>query len=424
MHFILKMTGLVLSKLSSFIVNPLFGVLVVLIFLLYKKSSRLELTMLKIRLSLMDKMSGSIFNGFIGGLLGSFLVVLLGITIENYTPYSQSTLSSGITYIWIIAILMTMINVRYLCLSYAGGIVALFSLIFGFPNVYVPGLMALIGLLHLVESFLIWIDGYSFSTPIFVKKKNGKIVGGYIMNRMWPIPLILMLLALPLGSGISQLYDIAMPSWLPLLQHKQAFLYTLFLVPVVLGYGDIALTQVPELRCRKSAARLAVYSVVLMLLSVMAAKLQIFAYIAALFAPLAHETLILIGKREEEQGKPLFDSSGEGICVLYTRESSPAMKMKLEAGDRILRINNIMVYSEGQLMEFLASCPTYIWLEVRKPDGSIKILEYKDYREGIRSLGIIIVPRNVNIYFEINDGSVPIVSLYNRLFKKKMNLSK
>jgi hypothetical protein len=424
MHFILRMAGLVLTEISGFIVNQMFWVLILVIIFLYKKTSNIEFAMLKNRLSLRDKMSSSLFNGFIGGLFGSLLVVLLGITIERYAPYHQGALASGITYVWIIAILMSLINIRYLCFSYAGGLVALVSLIFGFPNVYVPGLMALVGLLHLIESFLIWIDGYSFSVPIFVKKGSGKIVGGYIMNRMWPIPLVLLALSYPLLTGISQIADISMPIWWPLLNQNQAFEYLPFLVPVVLGYGDVALTQVPEKRCRKSAYRLAVYSVILIVLSIAAAKLLLFAYIAALFAPLAHEALIIWGKKEEEEGKALFDAMGEGICVLYTRENSPAKQMQLEPGDRILSINNNTLYSENQLMEYLGTYPTFIWLEVKKPDGSIKTKEYKNYREGIKSLGILIVPRNAEIYFEINDGVSPAVNLYNKLTKKNINISK
>jgi hypothetical protein len=317
-----------------------------------------------------------------------------------------------------------MINVRYLCFSYAGGLVALISLIFGFPNVNVPGLMALIGILHLIESLLIWIDGHSFSVPIFVKKSEGKIVGGYIMNRMWPIPLVLTALAAPIGLGLSSLSGEAMPGWWPLLTQQHAFAYVMFFVPVVLGYGDIALTQSPEQRCRKSAYRLAVYSVILILLSIIAARLQIFAFIAALFAPAAHEFLIIRGKKEEEEGKPLFDGAGDGICVLYTRENSPGREMHLEPGDRILTINNHVLYSENQLMEFLSSYPTYIWLDVRKADGSMKTLEWKNYREGIRSLGILIVPRNAGIYFEIDEGTAPAVKLYNKLLKKNINISK
>ena len=424
MHFILKIAGLILSEISGVVVNQIFLVLIFVVFLLYKKSSDIEFAMLKSRLSLKDKMSSSLFNGFIGGLFGSFLVVLLGITIETYTPYNQGVFASGITYIWIIAILLAMINVRYLCFSYAGGLVALTSLVFGFPNVNVPGLMALVGILHLIESFLIWIDGHSFSVPIFVKKSSGKIIGGYIMNRMWPIPLVLTALAFPLGLGISSISGEIMPGWWPLLTQQQAFSYVMFFVPVVLGYGDIALTQAPEQRCRKSAYRLAAYSLILIILSIIAARLQIFAFIAALFAPIAHEVLIIWGKREEEEGKPLFDGSGDGICVLYVRENSLGREMHLEPGDRILGINNNAMYSENQLEEFLATYPTYIWLEVRKPDGSIKTLEWQNYREGIKSLGILIVPRNAGVYFEINEGASPAVRLYNKLFKKDINISK
>jgi len=425
MHFILKMAGLVISEIGGIIANQMFWVLLVIILLLYRKTSNIEFAMLKNRLPLVEKMSGSLFNGFIGGLFGSFLVIMLGITIEHYVPHSQGMLASGITYIWIIAVLLSLINVRYLCFSYAGGLVALMSLIFGFPNVYVPGLMALVGLLHLIESFLIWIDGYSFATPIFVKKDSGKIVGGYMMNRMWPIPLVLLALSYPLTQGISYIAGTAMPAWWPLLTQNQAFVYLPFLVPVVLGYGDVAITQVPEQRCKKSAYRLAVYSLVLIVLSIAAAKLQVFAYAAALFAPLAHEILIISGKKEEEEGKPLFDAYDEGVCVLYTREDSPAKQMKLEPGDRILSINNIPVSSESQLVEYLETYPTFIWLEVRKPDGRHKTLEYQNYREGVRNLGILIVPRNAGIYFEINEGESLGATLYNKLFpKKKISVSK
>lgn len=408
-----------MTEISGVLVNQLFWVLILVTVLLYRKASNVEFTMLKTRLPLVEKMSGALFNGLIGGLFGSFLVVMLGITIEKYVPANQGALSSGITYIWVIAILMSLINVRYLCFSYAGGLVALVSLIFGFPNVYVPGLMALVGLLHLIESFLIWIDGYSYASPIFVKKDSGQIVGGYIMNRMWPIPLVLMGLALPLAGALNYINTEAMPLWWPLLKQHQSFIYTTFLVPVVLGYGDIALTQVPEQRCKKSALRLSIYSLILILLSILAAKFYIFSFIAALFAPLAHEALIIWGKKEEQEGKALFDGLEPGVCVLYIRENSAAKAMMLEPGDRILSINNIIVNEESKLLEVLSAAPSFIWLEIKKADGEIKTVEYQNYREGVRSLGILIVPRQAGLYFEMNDDVSPAVALYNRFFKKK-----
>lgn len=425
MYFILKIAGMVLAKIGGIIVNQMFWVLLLIIGLLYKKTSNIEFTMLRNRLPLGDKMSSSMFHGFVGGLFGSLLVVLLGITIETYVPYEAGTMSYGITYIWILAILASLINVRYLCFSYAGGLVALCSLIFGFPNVYVPGLMALVGILHLIESLLIWIDGYSFAVPIFIKGQKDRIVGGYIMNRMWPTPLVLMALVMPLiGSGINYIANEAMPLWWPLLKQPQTFTYILFLVPVVLGYSDIALTQQPEQRCKKSATRLALYSVVLILLSIAAAKWSLFAFAAAVFAPVAHEALIILGKKEEEEGKALFDAGGEGICVLYTREDTPASQMKLKPGDRILSINNRTVNDETQLMEFLSSYPAFIWLEIKKPDGRIVTVEHQDYKQGVRSLGILIVPRQAGLFFEVNDSVSPIVMLFQKLFQKKPPINK
>lgn len=424
MYFVLKMAGLVFSRISGIVSNQLFWVLIVVIILLYKKTSNIEQTMLQKKLSLMDKVSSALFNGFIGGLFGSFLVIILGITIERYATYNQSVFSSGILYIWIIAILFSLINARYLCFSYSGGLVALVSLLIGIPNVYVPGLMALIGILHLMESFLIWIDGYSFSVPIFLKNKSGKVVGGYIMNRMWPIPLVMTILAFPVAGIISYFSSETMPVWWPLLKQYQAFAYMPYLVPVVLGYGDVALTQTPENRCKKSAGRLAAYSIILIALSVAASKWIAFAYIAALFSPIAHEALIIWGRREEEHGKPLYDASGEGICVLYIQENSPAKQMGLLPGDKILSINNNKVDTEGQLAEFLLSYPTFIWLDVKRADGSIKAIEYKSYNVGVKSLGILVVPRDSGIYFEINDGSSPALGLLKRLFHKSVNIAK
>src|SRR5690606_12129243 len=95
--------------------------------------------------------------------------------------------TSGILYLWMIALSLSLFNLRYLCFSYAGGIVALMNLIFGFPSINPIGIIALVGILHLVESLLIWLDGFSDAVPVFLKRKDGNIVGGYIMNRIWPL---------------------------------------------------------------------------------------------------------------------------------------------------------------------------------------------------------------------------------------------
>lgn len=421
MYTMMKIAGLILKQFGYLIADEFFWIILLFLIIIYKKSSGIEARMLGSSYPLFSKVSGSVLAGMAGGLLGSLLVMLVGISIEDYTSTGGGSLTEGITYIWIAALLLALINPRYLCFSYAGGLIALSNLIFGFPSVNVPGLLALVGVLHLVESFLIWLDGYTYSAPLFLRKKDGRTVGGYIMNRIWPIPLVAFaVVSGGDGGGISLAGIIDMPSWWPLLRHSapdsiRELVYIPLMVPVVLGYGDMAVTKLPDKKCRSSALRLAGYSMVLIALSVIASELRALASVAAVFAPLAHEMLILHGIKEEEEDEPYFASSESGLKVLFVRKGSAADSMKLRPGDTILRLNGMTVYSESQLAEFLRSCPVYIWMDVKRAGGGIITTEYSNYRGGVGSLGVLIVPRYADFYYELSGGGSLLKKLLDRI---------
>ena len=81
--------------------------------------------------------------GLVGGLMGSYLMIFIGLTLSE----------SGLIYLWPVAVLLMLINMRFLCFSYAGGLLALVSLLVGFPEINVPQIMALVAVLRMVESF-------------------------------------------------------------------------------------------------------------------------------------------------------------------------------------------------------------------------------------------------------------------------------
>ncbi|HQJ36719.1 MAG TPA: PDZ domain-containing protein [Clostridia bacterium] len=417
---VLKIMGLIFEQFSNLLTDEFFWIILLVVIAVYRKNSDIEAKMLGSSYELHYKVAGSLFVGMAAGLIGSLIVMLMGICIEDYTRSGGGSLIEGITYIWVVAILLSLINPRYLCFSYAGGIIALMSLVFGFPSVNVPGLMALIGVLHLVESLLIWMDGSSYSVPLFLRRKDGKTIGGYMMNKIWPIPLVAF--AVILGNetgGVSIGGVIDMPGWWPFLKHtaagsSQGLAYLPLVVPVVLGYGDMAVTRTPQQKCRSSALRLASYSLVLIILSVIASKLRLFAFAAAIFAPAAHEMLIQYGVKEEEEGKPYFTNKETGLRVLYVEKDSIAGKMGIVPGDTILSINGMALLSGKQLAEFLAARPVFIWVEFEKYEGKAVTAEYSDYRNRIGDLGILVVPHNAELYYEINRGS----SLAKRLIKR------
>lgn len=418
---ILKIAGLILEQFGSLFADEFFWVILLILIFIYRKSADMENRMLGGSYSMPGKVSSSVFAGLAGGMAGSLLVILVGISMEDYTMAGGGSMIEALTYIWIIAILLAMVNPRYLCFSYAGGIVALMNLVLGFPSVNVPGLMALIGVLHLVESLLIWLDGSSYSVPLFLKRKDGAAVGGYAMNRVWPIPLVVfaVMAGAPGSSGTSLAGLIDMPGWWPFLKHAatdggSGLVYIPLVAPVVLGYGDMAITRAPGQKCRVSAARLGCYSIALIVLSVLASKLRLFAYAAAVFAPAVHELLIYYGAKEESEGEACFAAAHDGIKVLYVKKGSAAEKMKLQPGDTILRANGIHMRNEAQLSELLGSYPAFVWLDIKKPDGKVITVEHTDYRNGINSLGALVVPQDAQFYYELNSGN----SLLKQLIEK------
>lgn len=436
MEMLLKIAGLIFKETGSLMLNDFYWIMLIIIIFMYRRTAGVELTVLGKQFPMLEKLSGSVLLGMMGGLVGSLLVVFMGITIESYTSVDQGALYSGILYLWVIAILLAFIDPRYLCFSYAGGIVAMANLLTGFPNIYAPGLLALIGILHLIESFLIWLDGYTYAVPLFIKRKNGEIVGGFMMNKMWAIPLLILGVGVGAtasgGSLINSLMDSAgkmlvphMPEWWPLVKQPgllktgMALAYMPLLVPVVLGYGDMAITRSPEKRCSDSAQKLALYSVILIALAAMASVFRPFGFAAAVFAPAAHEFLIVRGKREEEEGIPFYGAAEEGIRVLYPRKGSPSDKMKLKPGEIILSINNMPLNYESQLTEFLSQGPSYIWMNIKDCDGKIRTVEYRDYSNGVTSIGALIVSRNTDLYFEINEERASLIKRIIRRFRRK-----
>ncbi len=57
--------------------------------------------------------------------------------------------------------------------------------------------------------------------------------------------------------------------------------------PIVagLGYGDISLTNLPERKAKISALNLGIFSTILLILAILASRVNIFKFAAAIFAP-------------------------------------------------------------------------------------------------------------------------------------------
>jgi len=294
----------------------------------------------------------SLVFGLIGGMLGSVLFLLSGITINPNDFYLVLPL----------AIILSLIHPRFICFSYAGGIVSLIGIIFGY-SINVSSIMFVIGVLHLVESFLILVDGKHGKVPILMERQ-GEVVGGFMMNRFWPLPFNIFV--------------------------NNSYIYPVTII-ALLGYGDYALTSYPEKKTVKTAGLLSLFSITLLLLSILSMDYYIFKYIAALFAPLGHELTIAVGKRKEEQGEYIFKASSQGLKVLDTLTNSVGEAMDLKTGDILLSINGNRIYSKEDMEEVLYCRPNYICMDIFDIKKGLITKEYEDFQNGIRNLGLVVV---------------------------------
>ena len=391
---------LMLARFVGVLFNPLFWVVVLLVGLQYRRMESMREIMFGFpKGRAWPHALMAVGFGLIGGLVGSMIMIFIGLTLTG----------SGLIYLWVVAIVLMFINARFLCFAYAGGIVALSNLIFGFPQVHIPQLLALVAILHMVESFLILWSGHLAAVPAYFKHPGGKVVGGYTLQKFWPIPLVALMVTV--GPALPET-GVNMPDWWPMIKpaldvdpSKLSYL----LIPVVagLGYGDLAVARNPREKSRLSALFLAGYSVVLLALALASAQSQFLLVVAILFSPLGHELIIYLGKQVEFNAKPIYVPRWEGLAMLDVYPDSPAWRAGLRSGDVVISVSGVPVNRAEHLvaaMELAGTWPVeMVYLSGEPPRYRRELLSTTG---GVRGLGLLPVPQgDEEHYTDLNTAS-------------------
>jgi len=383
MNYLFKLIDILIQSMLSILQSPFFWLLIMILFLQYYRIGKLEKKILGAnKQSVYERVVYSTLSGLIGGMLGSILLIILGVTIDT----------NNFRIILGLALILMLIHPRFLCFSYSGGIVSIVSLIFNISTIDVSSIMIMVAVLHLIESLLIRVDAYKTRIPIFIEN-NGRTVGGFNMIRYWPIPLILQV---PINYQL-----------------------TISGIVAALGYGDMTITEYPKDRARHSSNQLLIYSIALLVFSLLSLQYNLFKAIAAVFAPVAHELIIQHSIRKERSRKPLFAPENKGVRVLDTSPNGIANKMGINSGDIIVSINGINVNSIEDIRRIMVHAPSYIWIDYFDKNGKLLNKDYCDYRNGIKDLGLLVVPKYSSFVLDINKSQSIIIRLF-KLIKRKL----
>ncbi|WP_159081961.1 PDZ domain-containing protein [Paenibacillus sp. CAA11] len=380
------------DALVQLLAQPFYYISILLIALQYRRQVLLERRLFHVRLhSWVMQTLRTMLGGLLAGLGVSAVSLAFGMTLSL----------EGVLMLWAVSIVLMLLQIRYLCLAYAVGVLGIAQFVVNrFPSwtgagwgaevlsalreLNIPALLALAALLHIAEALLVRWQGASFAGPLFYEGKRGKPVGGFQMQSFWPVPLLLLVPAQTAGSVLP---------WTPLFG-GDAWQggFSLLGLPVIIGFSEMTRSALPKAKARLSSGRLLAYGLLLLALALFSRWYSPLMPVAALVAFLLHEGLIWYSRFEEHNRSPIFVHSPRGLKVLAVLPDSPAEKLGIASGEVISRVNGMKITTKEDLHAALRLNPAFCKLEVLNLSGESKFLQRAIFAGEHHQLGVILAP--------------------------------
>jgi hypothetical protein len=383
------------------LINPLYYVGILLVVLQYRRQIKLERRLFSQRLhSVLGETWRAVAWGALGGLAASVAMALLGATVAPETMWL----------LWAVSILLMLVRIRFMCLSYAIGAVGMLRALLAFvPDTFdaqlggasallaalrqvdVASLLAIAGVLHILEGALIRGQGTRMATPMFYEGKRGKIIGGYGLQGFWPVPLLLIV---PLSGGS----ELTLP-WATVFGGGWSSGWTVLSLPFMIGFTELTLSGLPRDKARRSFVWLVSYGLVLLLLGLAVRFWSPLAFAACLLAIVLHEALIWYGRWSEEKRTPLYIHNERGLRVLAVFPGSSAAELGIVPGEIIHKVNGMKVLKRADLHQAMQLNPAFTKLEVVNLQGEIKFVSRPLYANEHHQLGLVLAPDEQAMYY-------------------------
>lgn len=262
-------------------------------------------------------------------------------------------------------------------------------------NINIISLIALIGVLHIVEGVIVTIDGHKGALPVFAKRGN-ETIGGFALNRYYTIPMVLLVFLFKDQYYIGK--EIAIGNWWPLLKgtldNMQLESLFLSMIPVVavIGYNSVTFTKSKRSKSFISGSLIFVFGCILVVISQLIIESYILQLIAVIVMPILHEIMIRYERYKEKNDKPMFFNEKQGIRVLEVGKNSLADKIGVKSGDILLTVNGDEIEDEISFPKLLKECGSKIVLKLKRNDEKILEVAYDEISKSER-FGIIFVPK-------------------------------
>ncbi|MBU9712782.1 PDZ domain-containing protein [Evansella tamaricis] len=325
--------------------------------------------------------------------LGFIIVISLivaGIGIE--IPFSMMIL---LAVIWIL--FLPFKNARLLSMTMVGSIALIIALflpqggtdypwlndfLFELSGMNPIGFVWLLVILLLTESLLILTNGWKKTSPMLYKSKRGKTVGAHKVNRLWFLPIFVLI---PMGT-------ISLDSWWPLFPSSGSAANGFMFVPFVIGIHAIIKSDYPSYAIKLIGKRLLLLGILAALIAGAATYWTFLFPAVAGFIILGREIVYYSQRSSESKQNSIFSQRQQGLVVLGILPHSTAEKMGIEVGEIITKVNGLEVYTQRDVYEALQKNSAYCKLEVLDYAGEIRFAQSSIFEGDHYQIGLLFVP--------------------------------
>lgn len=327
----------------------------------------------------------AIFAGMGLGLILSLITALTGLVL------SQSSVI--IMAIWTVPFAM-IAQYRYLSPAYTLGVAIILAVLsskipFSFLQLQegeessVVSLAILLGLMLVVEGVLISKNAANYSTPKLRKGKRGLNIGLHESNRLWLVPLFILI---P-GDALTQFV-----SWWPVVSiGSQKF--SLFLIPFLVGFTRTIKGFEPKSALLFTGRRVFGLAAVVLVLGIASYWWHTLAIVAMGVAMLGRLTIAVQERLEGERRPAYFSSRDNGLVVLGTIPGTAGAELELKPGEIIVKVNGIVPTTVDEFYNALQSRSTgaFCKMEVVDTNGELRLVQHAIYEGEHHELGIVFV---------------------------------
>ena len=237
------------------------------------------------------------------------------------------------------------------------------------------------GLLLIAEGALIQKHGGLQASPKLVTTARGMEAIVYHVKRLWLLPILLVI-----PGDVIPTY---LPYWPQISLGENTFSLVLF--PFVIGFQQKSQHTLPIHFFTGYGKMVWQLGIVITIIAAIGYFEPLISAIAILVGVIARLLITIIKYQQEKTGSYAVAPQSNGVMIAGVLSDSPAEKMGLLIGERIVKVNGQKVENEQELYEAVQINAAHCRLEVLDSNGELRLRQHILFRHDHYRLGLILV---------------------------------